>query len=140
MAGKVTIDLAMRHRLQWFSYLWAHGLRKADEHPTVTPYGCGTLYLFKIIFGVELKTGYLYQLNFFCKLGVDFPVFLHASVEKFAKCSSICHICCLQFSSDVRHTKLRMLSLNKFFKVMVSFIMTGMHSDVCQFLDCAVFL
>ena len=65
MAGKVTIDLAMRHRLQWFIYLWAHGLRKADEHPTVTPYGCGTLYLFKIIYGVELKTGFLYQLNFF---------------------------------------------------------------------------
>ena len=33
------VALAMRHRLQWFIHLWAHGLRKRDEHPTYTPRG-----------------------------------------------------------------------------------------------------
>ena len=28
------ITLAMRHRLQWFIHLQAHGLRKGDEHRT----------------------------------------------------------------------------------------------------------
>jgi len=28
--------LAMRHRLQWFIHLRAHGLRKGDEHPACT--------------------------------------------------------------------------------------------------------
>jgi len=26
------VTLAMRYRLQWFIHLWAHGLRKEDEH------------------------------------------------------------------------------------------------------------
>jgi len=30
------VALAMRHRLQWFIYLRAHGLRKGDEHPAYT--------------------------------------------------------------------------------------------------------
>ena len=29
----------MRHRLQWFIHLRAHGLRKGDEHPAYTPRG-----------------------------------------------------------------------------------------------------
>ena len=29
----------MRHRLQWFIHLQAHGLRKGDEHPDYTPHG-----------------------------------------------------------------------------------------------------
>ena len=30
------VTLAMRHRLQWFVHLRAHGLRKGDEHPAFT--------------------------------------------------------------------------------------------------------
>ena len=30
---------AMCHRLQWFIHVWAHSLRKGDEHPTYTPRG-----------------------------------------------------------------------------------------------------
>ena len=33
------VALAMRHRLQWFIHLPAHGLRKGDEHPAYTPHG-----------------------------------------------------------------------------------------------------
>jgi len=29
----------MRHKLQWFIHLRAHGLRKGDEHPAYTPHG-----------------------------------------------------------------------------------------------------
>ena len=36
------VALAMRHRLQWFIHLLAHGLRKGDEHPAYTPHGYGT--------------------------------------------------------------------------------------------------
>jgi len=35
------VALAMRHRLQWFIHLQAHGLRKGDEHPANTPHGVG---------------------------------------------------------------------------------------------------
>jgi len=38
------VALAVRHRLQWFIHLQAHGLRKGDEHPANTFLGCGTLY------------------------------------------------------------------------------------------------
>jgi len=38
-SGVSGVALAMRHRLQWFIYLRAHGLRKGDEHPAYTPYG-----------------------------------------------------------------------------------------------------
>ena len=31
------VALAMRHRLQWFIHMRAHGLRKGDEHPTYSP-------------------------------------------------------------------------------------------------------
>jgi len=37
--GKVTVVLAMRHRLQWFIHLQAHGLRKGDDHSAYTPHG-----------------------------------------------------------------------------------------------------
>ena len=30
------VAMAMRHRLQWFIHLRAHGLRKGDEHPAYT--------------------------------------------------------------------------------------------------------
>jgi len=34
------VALAMRHRLQWFIHLGAHGLRNGDEHPAYTsPHG-----------------------------------------------------------------------------------------------------
>jgi len=33
------VALAMRHRLQWFIHLQAHGLRKGDEHPAYTFHG-----------------------------------------------------------------------------------------------------
>jgi len=33
------VALAMRHRLQWFIHLRAHGLRKGDEHSAYTPRG-----------------------------------------------------------------------------------------------------
>jgi len=33
------IALAMRHRLQWFIHLRAHGLRKGDEHPAYNRHG-----------------------------------------------------------------------------------------------------
>jgi len=33
------IALAMRHRLQWYIHLRAHGLRKGDEYPAYTPHG-----------------------------------------------------------------------------------------------------
>jgi len=36
----------MRHRLQWFIHLRAHGLRKGDEHPTYTPHGVWHSYTF----------------------------------------------------------------------------------------------
>jgi len=39
------VALAMRHRLQWFIYLRAHGLRKGDEHAVYTPHRYGILYL-----------------------------------------------------------------------------------------------
>jgi len=31
------VTLAMRHRLQWFIHLRAHGLRTRDENPAYTP-------------------------------------------------------------------------------------------------------
>ena len=31
------VALAMRHRLQWFIHLRAHGHREGDEHPTYAP-------------------------------------------------------------------------------------------------------
>jgi len=31
------VALALRHRLEWFIHLRAHGLSKGDEHPTNTP-------------------------------------------------------------------------------------------------------
>jgi len=37
------VALTMRHRLEWFIYLRAHGPSKGDEHPTNTPHGYGTL-------------------------------------------------------------------------------------------------
>jgi len=33
------VALVMRHRLQWFIRLRAHGLRKGDEHPAYTRRG-----------------------------------------------------------------------------------------------------
>ena len=36
---KSDVALAMRHRLQSFIHLRAHGLRKVDEHPAYTPHG-----------------------------------------------------------------------------------------------------
>ena len=33
------VALAMRHRLQWFIHLRAHGLRKGGEHPAYTLHG-----------------------------------------------------------------------------------------------------
>jgi len=39
------IALAMRHRLQWFIHLRAHGLRNGDKHAAYTRHGYGTLYL-----------------------------------------------------------------------------------------------
>ena len=33
------VALAMRHRLQWFIHLWAHGPRKGDEQPAYSPRG-----------------------------------------------------------------------------------------------------
>ena len=33
------VALAVRHRLQWFIHLRAHGLRKGDEHTAYTPLG-----------------------------------------------------------------------------------------------------
>jgi len=42
------VALAMRHRLQWFIHLWAHGLSKRDEHPAYTADKlCTTLFLSK---------------------------------------------------------------------------------------------
>jgi len=40
------VALAMRHRLQWFIHLRAHGLRKGDKHPAYTPHGVSTLHLY----------------------------------------------------------------------------------------------
>ena len=41
------VAVAMHHRLQWFIYLRAHGLRKGDEHPAYTLLAeYDTLYLF----------------------------------------------------------------------------------------------
>ena len=33
------VALAMRHRLEWFIHLQAHGLRKGYEHPAYTSHG-----------------------------------------------------------------------------------------------------
>jgi len=33
------VALTMRHRLQWFIYLQAQGVRKGDGHPTNTLHG-----------------------------------------------------------------------------------------------------
>jgi len=38
---KSVVVLAMRHTLQWFIHLRAHGLRKGDEHPAYTLHGVG---------------------------------------------------------------------------------------------------
>jgi len=40
------VVLAMRHRLQWFIRLRAHGLRKEMSTPPTLLMGYGTLYLF----------------------------------------------------------------------------------------------
>jgi len=41
------VALAMRHRLQWFIHLWAHGQGKEDEPPTYAhPFRHGLLYLY----------------------------------------------------------------------------------------------
>ena len=40
------VALAMRHRLQWFLHLRAHGLRKGDEHPAYTPHGVWHTFLY----------------------------------------------------------------------------------------------
>ena len=40
------VALAMRHRLQWFIHLLAHGLRKGDEHPLTLLMDMALLYLF----------------------------------------------------------------------------------------------
>jgi len=44
--------LAMRHRLQWFIHLRAHGIRKGDEHPAYTPHAVWhsffTIYLLRL--------------------------------------------------------------------------------------------
>jgi len=32
--GRSGVELAMRHRLQWFIHLRAHGQGKGDDHPT----------------------------------------------------------------------------------------------------------
>jgi len=44
------VALAMRHRLQWFIHIRAHGLRKGDEHPAYTPRGVrhSVFYLLRI--------------------------------------------------------------------------------------------
>jgi len=42
------VALAMRHRLQWFIHLLAHGLRKGDEHPAYTPRGVWHNQLIKV--------------------------------------------------------------------------------------------
>jgi len=34
-----SVALVMRHRLQWFIHLRAHGLSKGDEHPAYTCHG-----------------------------------------------------------------------------------------------------
>ena len=47
------VALAMRHRLQWFIYLWAHGPRKGDEPTLLTAYGTIHLYLACIIAAFE---------------------------------------------------------------------------------------
>jgi len=39
------VAVAMRHRLQWFIHLRAHGLREGVEHSAYTPRGYGTLFL-----------------------------------------------------------------------------------------------
>jgi len=44
------VALTIRHRLQWFIHLRAHGLRNKDEHPSYTPVtnsrkGYDTLYV-----------------------------------------------------------------------------------------------
>jgi len=42
-----SVALAMHHRLEWFTHLWAQGLRKSDEQPAHTPsMGCSILYHF----------------------------------------------------------------------------------------------
>ena len=33
------VAVAMRPRLQRFIHIWAHGLRKENEHPAYTPHG-----------------------------------------------------------------------------------------------------
>jgi len=40
------VALAMRHRLQWFIQLRAHGLRQGDEHPAYTPHGVWRNFVF----------------------------------------------------------------------------------------------
>ena len=54
----------MRHRLQWFIYLRAHGLRKGDEHPVyISSLGMAPIYLFMLkqanpqAFGVWTRVG-----------------------------------------------------------------------------------
>ena len=42
--GNRRSGVAMRHKIQWFIYLRAHGLRKGDEHPAYTPYGVRRTY------------------------------------------------------------------------------------------------
>jgi len=38
----------MRHGLQWFIHLWAHGLRNGEEYPAYTPHGDDTFYHYAV--------------------------------------------------------------------------------------------
>jgi len=47
--GAYGVALAMHHRLQWFIYLRAHGLRKGDEHPADSPHRARQTTFFKLL-------------------------------------------------------------------------------------------
>jgi len=47
---------AMRHRLQWFIHLRAHGLRQGDEHPAYAPRGVWHLNLIDRMPDISYRT------------------------------------------------------------------------------------
>ena len=71
------VALAVRHRLQWFIHLRAHGPRKGVEHPAYTPHGVWhTLPLQNKLTHAELSKGCV---DPWVVLGRDFSVFVGMS-------------------------------------------------------------
>ena len=65
------VTLAMRHRLQWFIHLRAHGQGKGDEHPTNTLDGVWSSLPYHIRAGTRTENGRLQNTSSGYPAGAD---------------------------------------------------------------------